>query len=148
MEIVSQKTKSEEGQKVLEGPSPERREKLAERLVDIKVLSEIKEKRALLTREMAKARRQNDKATMDRITAERERLTEKKKALCLRMTGAKKAEIKEKRRLLTKQMTIARRQKDMQAMEQITAERQKLNAVTKALTGYIKKVDYRCNRKE
>ena len=136
-----------EESKILPTITPTRREALANRIRDIKILSEIKEKRAILTREIAKARRQNDLARIDEIQAERQRLTEKKKALCLRMTGTKKAEIKEQRRLLTKQMTIARRHQDAQTIEHIKAEREKLNAQSKALTGFVRKVDYQKVRK-
>ena len=91
---------------------------------------------------MAKAKRQNDEKRMDEIRLERTKLTEKRKEICLRMTGSKKAEIKEQRRLLAKKMAIARRRKDTVTMDQINLERQKLNATRKALNTYVQKVNY------
>ena len=125
----------------------EKRKKLAAHIVDVKVLSEIKEKRASLTREMAKAKRRHDEVRIEEIKAERQRLTEKKKAICLRLTGSQRDEIKEKRRLLTKQMTIARRRNDEATKQQIMIERQKLNAKVKALNQFVQKVDYQQMRK-
>ena len=129
----------------------EEREKLATRLRDIKVLSEIKDKRAHLTREMAKAKRRGMTDRMDEIKEERQRLNEKRKEICLRMTGAKRTEVQKRRQQLTRQMTLARRKKDVAErtamMAEITAERQKLTAQVKALNASLRKMDYQKIRK-
>ena len=130
-----------------EAPRDERKI-LSEHIWGLKAVDEIKRRRAVLTREMAKAKREGDEAKMAAIQAERKDLSAKRKAACLRVTGPEMAQIKEARRLLTKRMTIARRQQDQKTMDQITAERLVLKEQVQSMNSYIRAIDYQRYRKD
>ena len=127
--------------------SADERKRTSEHIWGLKAIDEIKRRRSVLTREMARAKRAGDETKIAEIQAERQKLTAKRKAACLRISGPEMAKIKEERRQLTKRMTIARRQKDQATMEQVTAERLILKEQVKVINSYIRAFDYRKHRK-
>jgi len=145
--IVNTKPKQTRKKEAYGVIAKEARFMISERIWGIKAVSEIREKRAILTREMARARRANDLEKMEEIKKQRQELTAKRKIACQRIAGKQMAEIKEKRRLLTKQMTLARRRKDTETMAKITEQRQILKDEAKTMTNYIRGTDYKIYRR-
>lgn len=126
---------------------PAGRDDLAGRLHAFRTLATIKQERAKLTRQMAKARRANDTETMAEIAAMRQALNAERRYAMTMAGGAKMAAIKERRRVLCKQMTLARKTHDTETMERITAERTVLKQQNGALNAYIRGFDYKKERR-
>lgn len=126
---------------------PTGRDDLAGRLHAFRTLATIKQERSKLTRRMAQARRTNDTATMAEITAMRQALNAERRYATTMAGGAKMAAIKERRRVLCKQMTLARKTHDTETMDQITAERAVLKQQNGALNAYIRGFDYKKDRR-
>lgn len=126
---------------------PTGRDDLAGRLHAFRTLATIKQERSKLTRRMAQARRTNDTATMAEITAMRQALNAERRYATTMAGGAKMAAIKERRRVLCKQMTLARKTHDTETMDRITAERAVLKQQNGALNAYIRGFDYKKDRR-
>ncbi|MBQ7413554.1 MAG: hypothetical protein IJV07_04720 [Alphaproteobacteria bacterium] len=118
------------------------RKELAERLWAEKALESIKKERAQLTRQMAKAVKENNTAEIDRINARRQELKLARKKAFERAADPYLSQIKEERRRLTKQMTIAKRAADQQAMATVTEKRNDLKLFEKQLKTNIRTFNY------
>lgn len=94
----------------------------------------------------ARAHQVSDTETIAAITRQRQELTQKRREACYRLINPHMAEIKEKRRLLTKKMTIARRNRNTRTMAQITDARQVLCDQVKGLNAFVRTCDYHATR--
>ncbi|MDY6407192.1 MAG: hypothetical protein SPL08_00615, partial [Pseudomonadota bacterium] len=119
---------------------------LAEKLHAARLMEDIKRERSQLTRQMARAKANNDTQKMAEIRERRQVLTALRKNAFKTLAGPLLDEIKEKRRLLTKQMTLARRKKEEQTIFQITQQREQLTSHEKALKAMVRSFKYRSER--
>ena len=117
-------------------------------LCAVKSIYDIQKERAVLKREMARAKNEDNKEEIDRINARRKILNAKRRAACLRANSREMQTIKELRRQLTKKMTLAKRGKHIDAAtrevikEEVMATRWSLRQQVKEMNGRIKAFDY------
>ena len=120
-------------------------------LCAVKSIYEIQKERAVLRREMALAKKednQNNQKEKDRINARRKVLNAKRRAACFRANSREMQAIKDLRRELTRKMTLAKRGKHMDAAtreivkEEVMRKRWSLRQRVKELNGQIKAFDY------
>ena len=132
--------------KVLENIRQDR-EGQAERLKAVRLLAQIKAERKMLSDLMAKATENKDQSMVDEINSRRKALTVVKRDAFEQITGKYMGNIKEQRRLLAKEMTIARRRDDLDKMTAIMKQRQLLNQQEKELRTFVGHISYERDRK-
>ena len=123
------------------------REGQANRLKAVRQLARIKAERKVLSEMMAKAKNQNDQGMIEEINSRRKALTAVKREVFEQVTGKYMGDIKEQRRLLAKEMTIARRHADQDKMIEIMKQRQLLNQQEKELQIFVAHINYERDRK-
>ena len=122
------------------------RDLLADRLHAIRKMEDINRERALLTRRMAKAKKENDTATMQTIASRRKELSNLRKQSFATAAGPLWNVIKEERRLLTKKMTQARRNQDLSATAEINKRRSMLKTQEELLKLTVRDFKYKSAR--
>ena len=117
-------------------------------LCAVKAIYDIQKERAVLKREMARAKKLDNQEEQDRINARRKILNAKRRAACLQANSREMQAIKDLRRQLTKKMTLAKRGKNMDdatreaIKEEVMATRWSLRQRVKEMNGQIKAFDY------
>ena len=129
-----------------ENLTQDERDLLAKRLHAVRVMEDIKRHRYKLTRQMAKAKANNDQEEIRAIEERRNALKRLRKEAFATAAGPEFLKIKEERRLLTKKMTLARRKKDLKVMDDITLRRSELALQEKALKAVVRDFKYKKQR--
>ncbi|MBQ7412934.1 MAG: hypothetical protein IJV07_01490 [Alphaproteobacteria bacterium] len=122
------------------------RDLLANRLHAIRKMEDINRERAVLTRQMAKAKKNNDIQTIQAITLRRKELAAIRKESFATAAGPLWSAIKEERRLLTKKMTQARRRQDLSARAEITQRRSMMKTQEELLKLTVRDFKYKVAR--
>ncbi|MDY6407660.1 MAG: hypothetical protein SPL08_03035 [Pseudomonadota bacterium] len=126
--------------------TPVEREILANQLMSIRVLEEIKRKRAQLTRQMAKAKKENNVEKIQEIQSLRRALSAVRKEAFERAMGPVSAQVKKERRMLTKKMALAKRQKDAALQAEIAHRRIALKQAEVMAKQSVRNFNYRQER--
>jgi len=129
-----------------ENLTQDERDLLAKRLHAVRVMEDIKRHRYKLTRQMAKAKAENNQEQIRAIEERRNALKVLRKEAFATAAGPEFSKIKEERRLLTKKMTLARRKKDLKVMDDITLRRSELALQEKALKAVVRDFKYKKQR--
>lgn len=126
--------------------SSDERALLATRLRAVRTMEDINRERAKLTRQMAKAKREHDEYTINLIIAQRSALSRLRKDAFAQAVGPLYDKIKEERRMLSKQMALARRRQDNALKQEITRRRAMLKEEEKLATFSVRSFKYKQER--
>ena len=119
---------------------------LAQRLHAVRLMEDIKRERSKLSRQMARAKADNDSEQIQTIKSYRSALNVIRKEAFETAAGPALKEIKDERRLLTKKMTQARRKKDAGIMAEITQRRALLKQKEQQLKSVVREFKYKKER--
>ena len=125
-----------------ENMTQEERKLLATRLRAVRQMEDIRRERAKLTRQMAKAKNEHDNDKIDAIRGQRSALTTLRKVAFAEAVGPVYAQVKEERRLLAKQMRVARRRKDEAAQAEIIKRREQLKLIEQLAVQTVRDFKY------
>ena len=126
--------------------SQEERDLLATRLHAVRLMEDIKRYRAQLTRQMVKAKEENNVDKIQEIKSYRRALSAIRKEAFEQAMGPVAAQIKDERRLLTKKMALAKKRKETALMEEITQRRTVLKQTERVAKLSVREFSYKKER--
>ncbi len=122
------------------------RDLLAQKLHAFRQMEDIKRERYKLTRQMAKAKKENDTEAMEYIKSLRTALSCLHRQAFQEAMGPIAPQIKEERRMLTKKMTLAKRKKDINLQAEITKRRAFLKQLEMQAKAEVRQFNYKQER--